>query len=124
MCFLLTDETERAQKKDLLFGTQQRVIELADLFHSALPFLIVGQPEFHHPPLLRPDAELPVAATRVRYCENPNLVSLSGFAACATLAVKNRTFQQRSPQYFIRGRQPGGNPPALLQDFPLLHLLE
>src|SRR5258706_8278232 len=80
------------KKKDLLFCTQQRVIELADLFHPALPFLIVGQPAFHHLPLLRPDAELPVTASRISHRQNQNLVPLSGFAARTTLAVKDRAF--------------------------------
>src|SRR5205807_2121650 len=55
------------KKKDLFFCTQQGVIELADLFHPALPSPVIGQPEFHHLPLLRPDAELPVTANYRRW---------------------------------------------------------
>jgi len=59
------------RKKKLLLGSQKNVIEFADLFHFALPFLVVVQPLLHHHPLFWPNTELAIAAARLRSVPRP-----------------------------------------------------
>ena len=69
------------------------MIQLADLFHLALPFLIVVQPSFDQFPLLGPDAELPVLPSWIRYRQNPHLMSFPRLTPGAAFAMKDRAFE-------------------------------
>jgi len=100
------------------------MIEFTDLFHLALPFLIVVQPALHHLPLLRPDTELPVPASRISNGENPDLVTFALLTACATLAVENGALDQGTAQELFGDRQGGDDSSALLNSLFLIHLLE
>src|SRR6266478_2918541 len=98
------------------------MIEFTDLFHPALPFLIVIQPALNHLALFRVDTELPVTTARIAHRQNPHLVPFTRFTTRTTFLVKDGTFQQRSPEDLLRRRQLGHNLPALLDYFLVLHL--
>jgi len=81
------------------------MIQFADLFHLALPFLVVVQPTFYLFSLLGPDAELPVLPSWIRYRQNPHLMSFTRLTPDAAFAVKDRAFEQRTAQHlFGRGQ--------------------
>ena len=100
------------------------MIEFADLFHFALPFLIVVEPALHHLALLGPDAELPVTASGISDSQNPDYVTLAGFTARTTLAVEDGAFEQGPAQDLLRGRQSGQDLAALVDNLLLLHLYQ
>src|ERR1700740_2133163 len=100
------------------------MIEFTDLFHLALPFLIVVQPALHHLPLLGSDAELLVPTSRISDGENRDLMTFAPLTTGAALAVKDGALDQRTAQNFFGQRQGGQNSAALLNSLLLIHLLE
>jgi len=70
------------------------MIQFADLFHLALPFVIVIQPTLDRLALLGANTELAIAPSRVGHGQDPDLVALSCLTARATLAMKDGALEQ------------------------------
>ena len=85
------------RKKKLLLGSQKNVIEFADLFHFALPFLVVVQPLLHHHPLFWPNTELAIAAARIGYGQYQGPMPFSRRTTRAAFTRKHGSLDQRSP---------------------------
>ena len=110
------------KKKRLLFRPQKSVIEFADLFHLAFPFLIILEPALHQRPLFGTKAELAVSTARIGDGQHQDPVAFATLATRATFLVVDRSFQQRTPQHLIGSGQASHQFAPSLQYFLLLHL--
>jgi hypothetical protein len=92
-------------KKALLVGPNQNVVQFADFFELRLELLVILQPLLHLRQLLRADAELLSLATRITDCQDPGRMPAAGSTFRAAAFMVDHPLQQRPAQDFAVERE-------------------
>ena len=110
-----------AKKKPLLFGSNQRVIQLANGLEFGLQRLEVLQPLLHLRLHLRADAVLPGGAVGVADRKHPGWVASAARALGTARLVPNHAVDQGTTEDLVGGREIGDQLVPLAESLLMFH---